>query len=431
MSTTSTPPPAERLPPHYRRNFTAGLIHGIFFQASAALSSIHTVFPTLVAALTPAASAVGLMATLQSIGQVIPQLYTAYVVDGLKRRKPLLLGIITFRFLSFGLLAWMVYTFGLTNPILVLIALLSLFGAFSFLGGMGSVVYADIFSRAIPARRRGRFAGSKQLLGYTLAVLAGYFVKWVLGAPERFPFPTNFAIILGASALTLAIALIGFAMIKEPPIPDHRVLKHRKAIWETAIMLFKSSRSLQWLLLVQSLIMTTLAVAPFFVVHAKLDLGIPLGAVGFYLALQMAGAAISNILWGWLSDHWGNRSVVIGVAFTAMLATSLAWLTPVAASWLYGGVFILLGAAISGSSVGFANIILEMADEATRPVCVALRNTALLPIAFAPLIVGIATRWLSYPTLFAIAAGIALAAFLLGIFFLPEPRRTPDAVCSL
>jgi MFS family permease len=426
----SSPAP-QQLPPHYRRNFTAGLIHGIFFQASAALSSIHTVLPSLVAALTPAASAVGLMATLQSIGQVIPQLYTAYIVDGLKRRKPLLLGVIAFRFISFGLLAWMVYTYGLSNPTLVLIALLTLFGAFSFLGGMGSVVYADIFARAIPARRRGRFSGAKQLFGYALAVLAGYFVKWVLGNPQQFPFPTNFAIILGASAVMLAIALTGFALIKEPPVPERRVLKHRNAIWSTAVMLFKSSRSLQWLLVVQSLIMLNLAIAPFFVVHAKQDLGIPLGTVGIYLALQMGGAAISNFLWAWLSDHHGNRSVVVGTAFTAMLATLLAWLTPASLGWLYGGVFILLGATISGSSVGFANIILEMADEATRPVCVALRNTAMLPIAFAPLLIGIFARWLSYPLMFAIATGIALMAFLLGIWKLPEPRNDPDAVCSL
>ncbi len=427
----SSPYATEPLPPHYRRNFIAGLIHGVFFQASAALSSIHTVLPSLVASLTPAASAVGLMATLQSIGQVIPQLYTAYIVDGMKRRKPLLLGIITFRFLSFALLAWLVYEYGLTNPTLVLVALLTLFGIFSLLGGMGSVVYADIFARAIPARRRGRFAGSKQLIGYALAVLAGYFVKWVLGNPERFPFPNNFAIILAASAATLAIALIGFALIKEPPTPEHRVLKHRNAIWGAALMLFKSSRSLQWLLVVQSLIMLTLAVAPFFVVHAKQDLGIPLGTVGIYLSLQMAGAAVSNILWAWLSDHHGNRSVIIGIAFAAMLAALLAWLTPASLGWLYGGVFILLGSAISGSSVGFANIILEMADAATLPVCVALRNTALLPVAFAPLLIGILARWLSYPLMFAVAAGVALAAFLLGIFFLPEPRSHPDAVCSL
>lgn len=81
--------------------------------------------------------------------------------------------------------------------------------------------------------------------------------------------------------------------------------------------------------------------------------------------------------------------------------------------------------------MGFANIILEMADEATRPVCVALRNTALLPIAFAPLIIGLLAHWFSYHFLFAIAAGVALLAFILGIWKLPEPRNDPDAVCSL
>jgi len=114
-----------------------------------------------------------------------------------------------------------------------------------------------------------------------------------------------------------------------------------------------------------------------------------------------------------------------------MLATLLAWLTPVALGWLYGGVFILLGMAISGTSVGFANIILEMADEPTRPVCVALRNTALLPIAFAPLLVGFLSTWFSYPMMFAIASGISLLAFILGIWKLPEPRHNPDVVCSL
>ena len=36
----------------YRRNFAAGLVHGVFFQASAAFGSIHTVLPAFVATLT-------------------------------------------------------------------------------------------------------------------------------------------------------------------------------------------------------------------------------------------------------------------------------------------------------------------------------------------------------------------------------------------
>ncbi|NOX61430.1 MAG: MFS transporter [Chloroflexi bacterium] len=423
--------PVEALPPHYRRNFIAGLIHGVFFQASAAFASIHTVFPSLVALLTPAASAVGLMATLQNVGTVVPQLYTAYLIDGRERKKPWLLAIITTRFLSLGLLAWLIFQFGLSRPNLVLVALLALFGLFSLIGGMGTVIYADIFARAIPARRRGRFVGARQLFGYGLAILAGYVVKWILGQPERFPFPLNYALIIGLSAVTLAIALSGFALIKEPkPTTATRVLTSPQSIVQTSLALLRQSGNLRLLLLNRSLLTLSLALAPFFVVYARNDLAVPAATVGLYLSLQMLGAALSNILWGWLSDARGNRTVILGTSFSAMLAASLAWLTPESLGWLFGGVFLLLGATLSGMRVGYSNIILEMADEATRPVCVALQNTALAPLALAPLLVGFLAEIAPYSLLFALAAGLALVGLLAGLR-LREPRFDAAGRCCL
>ncbi len=421
---------AQALPPHYRRNFAAGLIHGIFFQASAAFSSIHTVLPSLVAMLTPAAAAVGLMATLQNVGQFIPQLYTAYLIDGKERKKSLLVAIIATRFLSLALLAWLTYQYGLTQPGLVLVAIIVLFGMFSFIGGMGTVVYADIFARAIPARRRGRFSGSKQLFGYLLAILAGLAVKWILDQPDLLPFPTNYAIILALSSATLAIALLGFTLIKEPPSPSKRLISSPRALLPMSVQLLKHSSNLRLLLLTQSLTVLSLALAPFFVVYARTDLNVPLASVGLYLSLQMIGAAGSNVIWAWLSDTYGNRSVITGTALTAAGAAALAWLTPPAQSWLFGGVFLLLGATLSGVSVGYSNIILEMADEVTRPMCVALRNTLLAPLAFAPLLVGLLTAWVSYPMLFAVATFLALGSLAVS-FKLREPRNDPSARCCL
>lgn len=418
------------MPAHYQRNFVAGVIHGIFFQASAAFSSIHTVLPSLVVLLTPAAAAVGLMASLQSIGEVIPQLYTAYLIGGRKRKKPLLLGVIIIRFLSIALLSWMVFTYGESRPELVLVALIGLFGLFSFIGGMGTVIYADIFSRAIPARRRGRFTGAKQFFGYLLAILAGYMVKWILEQPIRFPFPTNYAIILGLSAATLAVALIGFALIKEPPSSSKRLVSKPSALWSTSWRLLGGSRNLQILLLSQAFIILSLALAPFFVVYARNDLGVPAASVGLYLALQMIGAAGSNLLWAWLADSYGNRLVIAGTALSIATAAALAWWTPSSQSWLYGGVFLLLGASLSGLRVGYNNIVLEMADEVTRPMCVALQNTVLAPLALAPLLIGLLTAWVSYDVLFALATFLGLAALVVS-FKLREPRDDPSARCCL
>jgi MFS family permease len=33
--------------------------------------------------------------------------------------------------------------------------------------------------------------------------------------------------------------------------------------------------------------------------------------IGVYLSAQMAGAALSNLLWGWLGDRYGNRTVIV------------------------------------------------------------------------------------------------------------------------
>ena len=95
------------------------------------------------------------MAAVQGAGQVIPQLFTAYLIEGRQRRKPILLGVITLRWESFGLLAFLTWQLGMTRPGLVLGVFLVLFGMFSLAGGVGTVIYADVFAKAIPARRRG------------------------------------------------------------------------------------------------------------------------------------------------------------------------------------------------------------------------------------------------------------------------------------
>ncbi len=79
------------------------------------------------------------------------------------------------------------------------------------------MVYADVFSKAIPTERRGRFIGWKQRVGYTLAIGAGWVVAWILSDTERIPYPINFAIIFALAAGFLLVAFGGIAIVKEPP----------------------------------------------------------------------------------------------------------------------------------------------------------------------------------------------------------------------
>ncbi|GBD86003.1 major Facilitator Superfamily protein [bacterium BMS3Abin02] len=410
----------------YRRNFAAGLVHGIFFQASSALANVQTVLPSFVALLTPSALAVGSMAAVQGAGQVIPQLFTAYLIEDRPRRKPILLWVITLRWVSFGLLAFLTWRLGATRPGVVLGVFLVLFGMFSLAGGVGTVVYADVFAKAIPTRRRGRFIGWRQLLGYGLAIAAGYVVKAVLGN-ERIAFPSNYALIFAFSALALLVAFTGFAMIREPVYPVERRSNSLGHLLRRAWHLAGDNANFRWFLTTQALTMAVLSLGPFYVVFALGSGGVSRGQIGVFLAVQMAGAAVSNLLWGWMGDRFGNRAVIVGVVLFGGL-TPLAALAAGSAPGLFVVVFALMGSTISGVRLGFNNMILEMASVSLRPTCVALQNTLLTPVMLLPLVVGaVADAW-TYAALF--WSGAAL--MLLGVFAalrIRDPRFDPEAVC--
>jgi len=414
--------------PHYRRNFTAGLIHGVFFQAAAAFGSIYTVLPSFVALLTASPLAVGLMAAIQDAGEILPQLFTAYWVEPKPRKKPILVGVVFIRLISWVLLAWLTFQLGASRPEIVLAVLLTFFSLFSIAGGVGAVVYADIFAKAIPAARRGRFTGWKQLLGYAAAIGAGYVVKLILDDNSGLPFPTNYALIFAFSAVLFSVALFGVSLIKEPVQPVQRNAASFPDLLRRSLGIVRANANFRTLVGVRALTMAGLALAPFYVVYAQKNLGVDAGTIGIYLSAQMAGAAASNLMWGWLGDRYGNQPVVVGTALAGGLASLLALLTPAGLPQLYVLVFVLLGAAMSGLRLGHPNLLLEMAPAHIRPTCVALQNTLVAPVVLLPLAVGIAVQVVSYQVLLALGVAVMAVAMLLALR-LRDPRRNPDGAC--
>ncbi len=413
---------------YYRRNSLAGLVHGVFFQASAAFGSIHTVLPSFIALLTTSSIAVGLMAAVEGIGEIVPQMFTAYLIEDRPRKKPYLLAVITVRWVSWALIAYLTYQWGVTRPELVLAVLVALFSLFSIAGGMGTVVYADIFSKAIPVRKRGIFIGLRQMIGYLMAIGAGYVVKFILDNPEQWPFPANYALIFLLSAVLLLIAFTGVALIYEPVYPVRRQSHSLGELLRRAAVLARKNANFRRLLLARALTATVLALAPFYVGYARTEAGIDPGTIGLYLSAQMAGGAVSNLLWGWMGDRYGNRTVIVGTAVIGGLAPALALAAPLLGAGLFLAVFAALGATISGMRLGYSNFILEMAPAELRPTCVALQNTLLTPVAALPLVVGALIGATSYTLL--LGGGIALMALALFLSLrLLDPRHSTEGAC--
>jgi len=410
----------------YRHNFTAGLIHGVFFQIAAAFGSIHTVLPSFVALLSPSTYAVGLMASVEGFGAVVPQLFTAYFIEDRPRKKPILLAIITLRWASWGLLAALTLWFAASQPGLVLGALLVLFAAFSIAGGVGTVVYADVFSKAIPTKRRGRFTAWKQILGYAGAIGAGWVVAGVLDS-DGLGFPANYSLIFMFSAVSLLVAFVGFAMIREPAGPARRASTSMRHLLRRAVALAKANRNFRRILWTRALTDGAMALAPFYVVFALRDAAVEASAVGIYLAVQMGGGALSNVLWGWMGDRFGNRSVIIGTTLTAAVSPAAALVATIhPAAFLV--VFAGIGATLSGVRLGHGNLVLELTEAELRPTCVALQNTLLAPVTLMPLIVAALVTVVAFEPLFIVGLGGALVALRMAIGVI-DPRTNPQGGC--
>ncbi|MEN8113722.1 MAG: MFS transporter [Actinomycetota bacterium] len=418
----------EKTPKDYRRNFAGGLIHGVFFQLSEAFSNINTVLPAFVATLTGSTIVIGLLVVAQEIGHVVPQMITAYHVEDRPYERPILMWIITMRWISWGLLAAVTALYALDFPNAVLFLLVALFASFSFAGGIGSVVYADVFAKAIPTTRRGRFVGWKQLIGYALAIGAGWVVAWILANPERFPYPVNYALMFGLAAVFLLIALGGIAIVKEPPSTHERETDSLRDSVRRALHLTAVNPNFRRLLSARALTGVLVLSAPFFVVFALDDVGVAPAAIGLYLAAQMTGAALSNLLWGWLGDRFGNRTVIIG-ASVAGLGAALAALAALSVGPLpLYLTFFLVGATMSGLRLGYANIILEMAPDHLRATCVALLGTLIAPLALLPLAIGIAATWIPLSVVLAVDA-VAMAGAVIAALLVRDPRHGAEGVC--
>jgi len=405
------------------------MIHGVFFQLSEAFSNINTVLPAFVATLTGSSIFIGLMVVAQELGNVIPQMITAYRVEDRPYEKPILMWIITLRWVSWALLAVVTGLFALDHPDIVLILLVGLFASFSLAGGIGSIVYADVFAKAIPTVRRGRFIGWKQLVGYSLAIGAGWVIAWILANPDRFPYPTNYALMFALAAAFLLIAFVGIAIVNEPPSTHGRHSQTLGASIRRAAHLTKVNVNFRRLLMARGFMAVLLLSAPFFVLFALNDIGVEKAAIGLYLAAQMTGAALSNLLWGWLGDRFGNRTVLIGTSIVGLAAPVAALTALIVGPTPLYLTFFFVGAAMSGLRLGYANIILEMAPDHLRATCVALLGTLLAPLALLPLLIGVVVTWI--PLAFVLAADvIAMAGALVTTIQLRDPRHTNEGICS-
>ena len=130
----------------------------------------------------------------------------------------------------------------------------------------------------------------------------------------------------------------------------------------------------------------------------------------------------SNLLWGVIADIRGFRLVFLSSIIFWVLSTSVYFFS---ASFVASiAVFSVVGASISGFENSSRAIVLEFGTLKDRPNLIATTNTAAqIAGALGPLLGGLIAHWLGYKAVFFVGICFLLAAALMVIIFVPEPRK--------
>jgi len=408
-----------------RFNFIIGLLHGMFYSGGVAFGSATTVLPVFLTNFTTSKVLIGLFSSvvgeIGSIGNILPQLFVASRIEHKIHKRPLLRFAITIRALCWGLVALITYLFAENNPPIALWGIFSLLFLFTFMGGVAAVPFMDIWSRTIPVNLRGRFFGYRQLLGGFLAILSGLVVKFVLNG-SGITFPNNYALLFLLAFILITISYLALGSVKEPFTEVHKEQLPFYDFLRKAAGILKEDANYRKFLFIQILSGAIALSLPFFVLYAKDVLKIEIGMIGIFLSAQMLGLALSNIIWGHLSDYLGSKKVIQFSILFGFLALLFVLILPRHFPGLFVILFVLLGVFISGRIIGKNSFLLDTAPAKDMPRYVSLEGTFRLPVVFFPLIGGMLIQRSSYSMVFAITGLFLLAAFILS-FGLKEPRR--------
>jgi Na+/melibiose symporter-like transporter len=365
---------------------------------------------------------VGLITVLQRVGYRLPQLPVAALVAHRPRRAPLLRwGVLVGR-MPFILFAIYLWTRGMGNHQAIIWFMMLAYFSASFGNGVVGVPWQDIIAKSIPARLRGRFFGTMQVAAALMAVAIGFVVRWMLG-PEGPGFPHNYTILFTLLALFFTISTVGCWLIREPIRP---VLDRPHSLPEMAAGIpgvLRADRGFRMLVVVVTAGFGLNYSVPFYMLHAKQDLGAPDEMAGIYIWAMTLGSATSSIVWGMLNDRRGPRSVVrgacvfatlapvLGIALAAVHSLGADSISPAhgAVVYFYGAVFACAGAAFGGFWMGATNYLFSLVGHRERPRYIGMLNLLATPGGVFPLLVGWLLTFLPFAPVLAMLAGCGTA----------------------
>jgi MFS family permease len=394
--------------------------HGFFLALTRTTLDPNTVFPALVNSMVDSKTLFGILYAIMLGGPFVLNIAFGHFLHGKPRKKPYLLLGIYLRALSFLGMALVTLFFAVEAPLLVVASLFGWIRLFSLSGGFAGISYADIVATLAPRGTRGRLYAAKQFAASVAMLLGALVVAGALGFGSL-AYPANYAVILGIGSAGLIAASLGFWFIREDPSHGQVGASETLGAFLARVpAIVRRDRAFLQFILSSNMASFSLMLLPFYMIFARGVLHVGVEWVGRYLLLQIGGAIVSNLIWGYLSGRKGSKAVlqtcIVMGGVIPLLALALRPLGPGA----FGLIFVLVGFVVSGRSVGFEPYLLDLAPESQRTVYIGINGTLNFSRVLLPVLGGAVIDLFGFTAAFILTAGAMGAAFLL-LAYAPHP----------
>ncbi|NBK20692.1 MAG: MFS transporter [Spirochaetia bacterium] len=388
-----------------KRNYTAFLVHALFLALTMNFIDINTVVPNMLAESGATSLHMGLLSSIMIGGTSFMQLLFAGIIFPLKRKKPALLAGIYLRVTALivlgiflrtlsGVGLWKVWT------------ILGLMTVFSFSGAFANISYTDILGRTIEPTRRKNLLTTKQLISSVGVIVSALLVKVILSS---MPYPKNYSTLFLLAGALLALATIGFWMIKEEDAPVKAKLSLSKRFEAFGQVIKEDSNMRLYLLLINTsgVILSTI---PFLILFARTKFPIDGSLIGTFLLVQMAGSLLTNTLLTFFSKGQGYRGLLylfISLGASIPLLAILASPSPVTFSL----VFLLTGASAALYQIVAPGVLLEISTDENRPLYSGLAGAGSIMNILYPILAGALVVAVGYMVVFILTSLYILLGF--------------------
>ena len=396
------------------RNFLLSIYNGVFVQIGFTFIDSGMVLAAFVKTLTGSNLLVGLTNSTMRAGWMWPQLFISNLLEQRPLKMPFYILGTTMRIISWIIIIIFILLIGNHHYMTLFICFYIIYFIGTSAMGVSTLPFNDIVAKAIPVHRRARLFSIRQFIGGFFCIWIGFLIKYMLSDKFFLPFPYNYAAMFGISVVMISIATVAFIMTKEPV---DQISSKKKTLWENLKLgpyFLKVDRNYRLFLGYRILASFGNMGIPFYVPYALDKLGVHPSSVGTFTTVGAISALFSNVLWGYLGEKHGSRSLLLYSSILSCIAPIIATSTgllPVSYQNIYYYlVFIVTQIFISGSNIAYMTYNLAIAPATNRPTYIGFLNTLIFPMSFVPFLAGVMLKFMSYELLFIISSIMSMTS---------------------